>query len=141
MKLNNIRPTFSYSLTPIILISILVILNIIILLIINKKPKAIKLDIKSKYLLKLKLLESKIIKKTISNKEAYKNLSLIIRNYYYDYKNIKIQNYTLNDIKALNLFELTKLIEECYENEFNSISKGNIIKSLEKARSMIKNDN
>lgn len=68
---------------------------------------------------------------------AYQNLSKVIRNFVFEATHIKVQNYTLDDIRKLNMPILYELISEYYNPEFANISNGNFIYSIEKARGVV----
>ncbi len=139
-KLNSM---FSYSFLPIIII----FLFLIALFLINKslKKKTIKEDIvipspenivliKEKYLKEIDQLKKEFINNNFSLRVAYQNLSKVIRNFVFEVTHIKVQNYTLDDIRKLNMPILYELISEYYNPEFANISNGNFIYSIEKAR-------
>lgn len=73
----------------------------------------------------------------LNDRQAYQQLSKVIRHFVYDVTKIKVQNYTLNEIRLLNIPMLYYLIDECYEPEFSKESGGNIIETCEKARQVI----
>lgn len=142
-KLNSM---FSYSFLPIIII----FLFLIALFLINKslKKKTIKEDIvipspenialiKEKYLKEIDQLKKEFINNNFSLRVAYQNLSKVIRNFVFETTHIKVQNYTLDDIRKLNMPILYELISEYYNPEFANISNGNFIYSIEKARGVV----
>ena len=141
----ELKPLFSYSFMP---IAIIIILLIILFLIkkakINKRKKEIIIvppininELKRKYLIKINELTNNLNSNKITNRKAYQSLSKIIRDFVYEATNIKVQNYTLSDIKKLKLPQLYQLIEEYYDPEFAKISQGNILSSIEKTRKEI----
>lgn len=142
----ELRPMFSYSFLTILLT--IIILIIIFLLIKFIKKKEIQkniiiptykdlITIKEKYLLKLQELANNLNSDNITNRKAYQNLSNLIRNFIYETTNIKVQNYTLKEIKTINIPILYELVNEYYDPEFAKISKGNISSSIEKTRMVI----
>ncbi len=141
----ELKSMFSYSFFPILIIGILIIILFIIDKIkINRMQKEITLvpkininEIKQKYLIKINDLINKLNSNKITSRKAYQNLSQIIRDFVYEATNIKVQNYTLSDIKKLKLPVLYNLIKEYYDPEFAKISKGNILSSIEKTRKEI----
>ena len=54
-------------------------------------------------------------------------------------KYIKVQYYTLEDIKKINMPILSKLVEEYYNPEFERVSKGNVLESIGKTKKVIEN--
>ena len=127
----KLMPMIYYSYVLIIILLILII--IISLILLYKK----KITIKDKYILKIKILENKVNLKKISNKDAFTQLSKIIREYISKTTGTNVINYSLKEIKKLNNDTLTTLIEECYKYEFSNI-KGDINKSITKAKELIK---
>ena len=127
----KLMPMIYYSYVPIIILLILII--IISLILLYKK----KITIKDKYILKIKILENKVNLKKISNKDAFTQLSKIIREYISKTTGTNVINYSLKEIKKLNNDTLTTLIEECYKYELSNI-KGDINKSITKAKELIK---
>ena len=142
----ELKPMFSYSFIPILIIILLLILTIVIYKYIKKKEiqKQVVIpnhkdlmEIKRRYLLKIQELENNLNEKKISNRKSYQDLSSIIRNFIFEATNIKVQNYTLKEIKMINIPILYDLVNEYYDSEFSIISKGNIISSINKTRMVI----
>ena len=137
---------FLYSLLPII---ITLVSMIIIFLIIKPSRKKITKEqvivpnyenmvlIKNKYLLAIDQLNKDFTENNISLRSAYQTLSKLVRNFVYEVTNIKVQNYTLDDIKDLNLPILYELISEYYNPEFSINSSGNFDYSIKKKRGVI----
>lgn len=147
IKLQNM---FSYSIVYvlIILLCLLVLLLILTLCYLNHKnsqsPKNIVIvkpnninEIKNKYLIEIDNLLKCINGNKITNRKAYQNLSKLIRNFIFEVTGIKVQNYTLIDIKSINMPVLYTLVEEYYHPEFAKESKGDIISSINKTREVI----
>lgn len=117
---------FSYSIFPILILIIIIFLLILILFIRKKKKDAKKKiviitpnekdknAIKNFYIEKINELLVNIQKNIISNREAYQSLSKLIRMFIYEMTNIKVQNYTLGDIKNINIPILYELVKEYY---------------------------
>ena len=147
----KLQDPFSYSLIPIIILGLLIIILFGIWLYKRRKPKVKKAEeivikkapkenlagIKAKYLKKIDEVEKKLKEDKIKLRGAYQELSSIIRFFTFEVTGIKVQNYTLQDIESLNMPELTELIQEYYAPEFAQISKGNIEVSLAKTRKVI----
>jgi len=144
-----LRPMFSYSMIPILTTSLLI--GLIIFFLLRKKkekkeeniPIIIKPEvrnlfrIKDKYREELNQLQISLQNNKIQTRKAYQKLSVIIRNFIYEVTQIKVQNYSLEEIKKVNIPELTSLVEEYYEPEFAKDSKGFIETSLQKTREVI----
>ena len=147
----DLQPPFSYSIYYIIgclLILIIVTIYFIVRKInCNKKNKTLNIiketknininEIKLKYLKKLCKIENKIDNNKISIREAYQNISSTIRHFVYEVTNIKVQKYTLSEIKELNMPKLYDLMVEYYEPEFSKNSVGDVKASISKTRKVI----
>lgn len=142
----ELRPLFSYSIIPIIIIIICIIGLLFFKKYLNKRKirKEIfiptqknLLSIKRKYLMQIQKLATDINNKNISNRKAFQTLSSLIRNFIFEATNIKVQNYTLKEIRLVNLPILSELVSEYYDPEFSKISGGNINLSLEKTKAVI----
>ena len=96
-------------------------------------------DIKNKYLYNIQILIEDLNANKISERIAYQSLSRLIRNFIYEVTNIKVQYYTLEDIKKINMPILSKLVEEYYNPEFERVSKGNVLESIDKTKKVIEN--
>ena len=144
----ELREMFSYSIILIIPLLLLIILLLIIILHKKKDIKNVKIiqpssknliDIKSKYLYNIQILIVDLNTNKISERIAYQSLSRLIRNFIYEVTNIKVQYYTLEDIKKINMPILSKLVEEYYNPEFERVSKGNVLESIDKTKKVIEN--
>ena len=146
---NLLRPMFSYSTLPIIIIIAIIIILIFLIkkpkietiqkeqLVIVQPPKNDLSIIKKRYLTELRLLETNVSESRIITRKAYQQLSMLIRNFVYEVTQIKVQNYSLEEIKKLNMYSLTKLVEEYYRPEFAKDSDGFIKTSIGKTREVI----
>lgn len=142
----ELKPMFSYSFIPILIIMIAII-SIIIIPKLTKKKEIKKqivipnhkdlMEIKKRYLFKIQELENNFNNKKITNRKAYQELSNIIRNFIFEATNIKVQNYTLKEIEKINMPILYDLVSEYYDPEFSIISEGNIISSINKTKTVI----
>ncbi len=101
------------------------------------EPKNV-MAIKENYDRMLKEIESRYASRRLSDRQAYQELSRVIRQFVYEMTGIKVQNYTLLEIRGLNMPQLTTLIEECYVPEFAPDHPGEIQDSLKSARKVIK---
>ena len=148
MQINTeLQPLFSYSFLPIILLLVILLLPIIFLIykkFLGKKKKVLNVYkskdinmIKYNYLNKLNDLEKLLDNQEISSREAYQELSLLIREFVYELTGIEVQTCTLQEIKYLNIPILYELISEYYDPEFSKVSKGNIKLSIEKTKGVI----
>lgn len=147
-NLTELEPPFSYSLYPIIIVIILLIILTIYFFVakrrkLKKLPEAKELNlkdlniIKRKYLQKLQEVNNKLENNKLSNRGAYQNISSIVRAFVHEVTDIKVSNYTLKDIKTLNMPILYELVQEYYAPEFSENTLGDIKLSLEKTRKVI----
>ena len=145
----DLQEPFSYSVIGIIItLALIVVLTIYFY---KKKPvkkevvpeiKVVKgrdvKKIKIKYIKKLGILYGQIQKNEVSIRKAYQRLSKIIRYFVFEVTEIKVQNYTLDEIQKLNMPQLYELILEYYKPEFARNSVGAIKESVLKTREVIK---
>ena len=100
------------------------------------KPKDL-ISIQNKYLNLINDLSNKYQNKQISSRHAFQSLSVLIRKFIYEVTNINVDTLTLKDIDPIEMPILYELVSDYYDPEFASISKGNIIKAIEKTRKVI----
>lgn len=144
----DLIPPFSYSNIGlwIFLIGIITIILMVLLIKISKMVKENKsvekpIDInkiKNDYLRRIDILINNVNSNTITERKAYNELSLIIREFIYRTTKIDVLKYTLADAKASNSKELVELLNEYYEPEFSREGKGNLNISIENTRKVIK---
>ena len=148
----NLQEPFTYSVVPLIIL-ICVIIAITIYLIYTKiKKKDTKEEIvkeipekniknipviKGKYINQLDSIEYKYLNKMISLRKAYQLISESIRLFIFEVTDITTQNYSLSEIKKLEIPNLYELIKEYYEPEFASKSMGDFQSSINKARGVV----
>lgn len=149
----TLQEPFSYSLLPIIVLSVLVLSYGIYLFcsFLRKRnkttskqkperkciPKATLAQIKQKYLAELEHIRQAAYQEQLTTRETYQNMSVCIRQFVHEVTGIKVQNYTLLDIKQLHMPHLESLIEEFYHPEFAENSQGNSNTAYEKAKRVI----
>ena len=101
-------------------------------------PPPVAIDVlKTKYLNLLRKLEAQFSDGSIDLRTAYQKMSLIIRNFVFEATGIKVQNYTLDDIRAAKLTSLEALVEEYYSPEFARMSEGDFYASMNKTGKVI----
>lgn len=150
----NLQEPFTYSFIPLI-ITFLLIIGFTIYIILSKKVKEkvkgkieeVKVIperniknipvIKNKYLQQLNDIEDKYLNKKIELRKAYQLISEAIRLFVFEVTDITTQNYSLTEIKKINIPVLYELIEEYYEPEFASKTIGDFNSSINKARRVI----
>ena len=94
--------------------------------------------IKGKYLNQLDSIEYRYTSSMIDLRTAYQLISESIRLFVFEVTDITTQNYSLKEIKKLDIPVLYELIEEYYEPEFAMKSIGDFSNSINKARRVIK---
>lgn len=148
----ELHDLFSYSLTPIIVFSILLLFLCAILVLkrIAKKlanrpkpipkevPKPININnVKATYLNELYKLEIGVNNGSIATRDAYIKSSRLIRDFVFEITGIKMQNLTLSEIDKEKFLWLHELISEYYRPEFDYDEPGNIKESIIKTREAI----
>lgn len=151
----NLQNLYSYSSAPLILaILALVFLTIYVY---NKKNKPQeKLNkvettkkipeknikdiptIKKRYLSDLNSIEDKYQNGKYDLRQAYQQISECVRMFVFEVTDIQTLNYTLTEIKKLNITGLYDLIKEFYEPEFALKSKADFADSINKAKDIVK---
>ncbi len=148
----NLQEPFVYSVIPLIIVLCLVIIITYYLIhsrkvkennkvnkieVIPEKNIKNKPVIKNKYLNQLDSIEYRYNSEIIELRKAYQLISENIRLFVFEMTDITTQNYSLGEIKKLNIPNLYELIEEYYEPEFASKSIGDFESSINKARRVI----
>ena len=100
----------------------------------KKKPLAV---LKWEYLQRLDHLERGIMAGAYTKRNAYQELSMLIRTFVTDATGIKVQNYSLQEIRRVGIPGLTALVQEYYEPEFARQSMADIRASLFRTRKAI----
>ena len=84
------------------------------------KPKPINVElVKRDYLNKIDAIRVKYNEGKIDTRATYLELSSVVRNFVHEVTNIDTQNFSLYELKALNMDELSQLIEQFYRPEFS----------------------
>ncbi len=94
-------------------------------------------QIKAKYIGLLNGLEARCRSGKVSNRKAYQELSKITRNYVYETTGVKVQNYTLDEIRDTKMAGLYNVVNDCYAPEFSIDKNGDIYSSIAKARKVV----
>ena len=95
-------------------------------------------SLKVRYVSKLERLMSLVRENKISNRDAYTELSVIIREFVKKTTGINVLSLSKNEIEKVGMNELSLLMEEYYPPEFAKNDDGDIIKSIEKTIEVIK---
>ena len=150
----NLQEPFTYSLIPLIIVIFLIIGVTIYLIKSRKMKEKLKVEetkvkiipekniknipvIKEKYLKQLDTIQEQYMNEKIELRKAYQRISESIRLFVFEVTDITTQNYSLEEIKKINIPSLYELIEEYYEPEFASKSIGDFNNSINKARRVI----
>ncbi len=150
----NLQEPFSYSIIPLIIALCAMTASTCYLVYSSKKKEKVKVKeeevkaipekniknipvIKRKYLTQLDSIEYKYDNQMIELRKAYQMISEAIRLFVFEITDITTQNYSLSEIKKLNIPNLYELIKEYYEPEFASKTVGDFNDSINKARRVI----
>ncbi len=150
----NLQEPFAYSIIPLIITICLTLIETYYLIYLKKKKEKNRVDevevkaipekniknipvIKGKYLNQLDTIEYRYTNNMIELRKAYQMISETVRLFVFEITDITTQNYSLAEIKKLNIPILYELIKEYYEPEFASKSVGDFTTSINKARRVI----
>ena len=130
------------------LVLVLVILTIIIILvflykkyhqqIMNFLTKKGKKHNQAYYLQKLSGIKTKYENGKISNRKLCILMSSLVRHFVYDKTDILVQNYSLEEIKKLNMPDLANLIEKIYNPEFSKYSNNDLSYLIKETEEVIR---
>lgn len=147
----------NYSMTALILLMLLAAAVIILLVIWAAKekkpekktaqkepvqvpvnPRSRAMELKRKYDRLLIQLSDEYGKEMVSEREAYQRLSRLVRDFTYEMTGVKVQNFTLQELRGMDMPKLTALVEECYVPEFALDNcQGDVTETISKARKVI----
>ena len=149
----GLQDAFSYAKWPMIaLASVLVLFGIYLLLVfilkkinMKEKPKPVVVKeppkdiemLKRKYLKDLYDLSVEFSSDRVNLRKAYQRMSAIIRNFVFEATGVKVQNYTLDDIRNAGLPRLEALVAEYYSPEFARMSEGDFSDSMMRTKKVI----
>ena len=150
----DLQEPYTYSIIPLIIVISLVLLESYYFIYLRNKNKKINIEennvkeipdkniknipvIKNKYLNQLDFIENKYTNNKIELRKAYQMISEAIRLFVFEITDITTHNYSLTEIKRLNIPNIYELIAEYYEPEFASKSIGDFNSSINKARRVI----
>jgi len=145
----NLQDNFSYF--PVILWIIIGLIGTLLILFLRirfkkkkkavPKPKAVPVrniaTLKNQYNQALTALANKYSGNAISDRDAFQELSRIVRDFVFASTGIRVQNYTLSEIQAANLPQLYELISQCYVPEFALETNADVLETIHKARKVI----
>lgn len=87
---------------------------------------------KPRYIGKLNALADKYKKGGCTAREAYLNMSNLIRSFVHEATGINVLNMSLSDVRKLSMPSLELLMEEYYSPEFSSDANGDVLQSIAK---------
>lgn len=141
----DIELPFEYS-DKIIKYLVVVVIIIIVVFIFDRffKDRIIKIirkpnipKLKTKYTKRLMILHNKVQDNKIDIRNAYIELSNIVREFVERTTGIKASSFSKSDADKLGIKDLSILMEEFYPPEFSKQASGNILKSIKKSMEVI----
>jgi hypothetical protein len=146
----SLQEPYSFSIVPIIVLIIIASALVFVLLFLKKNKneksevKAIPQKniknipaIKNKHLRELEAIEYQYKNNKLELRKAYQLISENVRLFVFEVTDITTQNYSLTEIKKLNIPNLYETIAEYYEPEFSKKPSGDFINSVQKAKTII----
>ncbi len=146
----SLQEPYSFSIVPIIVLIIIASALVFVLLFLKKNQKeksevkAIPQKniknipaIKNKHLRELEAIEYQYKNNKLELRKAYQLISENVRLFVFEVTDITTQNYSLTEIKKLNIPNLYETIAEYYEPEFSKKPSGDFINSVQKAKEII----
>jgi len=147
----ELQEMFSYSFVWAVLAAVLAVVVILLCIFWDKliKKKEVttvsmpvrnipnKNVVKQKYSAMINELEQKCREDKITGRQAHQEISKIVRYFVHELTGIKVQNYTLSEIRNTNMPKLYSMIEQCYAPEFAPDSTTDIFKTIKKARKVV----
>ena len=93
--------------------------------------------LRQEYLARLMKIEMEFDADNTRIRPSYEQMSVLVRDFVFKATGIDVPKYTLSELRSTDLHELTDLIEEYYEPEFDKISAGDVKTSIGKTRQVI----
>jgi len=146
----SLQEPYEFSIIPIVVL-VIAVCSIVFVLLFLKRNKETESEvqevpqkkiknipaIKSKHIQQLNEIEHKYKNNMIELRQAYQAISENVRLFIYEATDITTQNYSLMEIKRLNIPNLYEAIAEYYEPEFSKKPSGDFINSVNKAKDII----
>lgn len=149
----NLQEPFSYAIWPVIAVGV-IFAGFVLYLLAEKYKKAGSkkmmkenvmkqrtqrdiAKIKQNHIEQLEKIKNCLFNKELTTREAYQKMSMCIRKFVFEVTGIKVQNYTLEDIRKLKMPVLEELVMEYYIPEFAIESIGNSVETIEKTKRAI----
>ena len=93
--------------------------------------------LKRKYIGELTCIEMDLRNQNITVRQAYRDRLFAGIILFFDVTGIKVQKYSLSEIRRVNIPQLTQLVKEYYEPEFALESRMDVMSSMGRTRSVI----
>lgn len=104
---------------------------------VREPAPVVLLKLKNKYITQLLMLDKRYANEARDNRKGFEELSRLVRHFVFESTGIRVQNYTLEDIRALNKPSLSELIGSCYPPEFGPEGYGRIHEVISEAKKVI----
>ena len=102
-------------------------------------PKIVNMNVlRDKYLKMIDAAEERFKRRQIKASQCHQQLSLIVRLFFYEGMGFHADVMTLNDIKKSNYKKLAELVDGYYPDEFDTLEKGWVADSGERARKLVR---
>lgn len=102
-------------------------------------PKIVNMNVlRNKYLHLIDEAEESFRRRQIKASECHQKLSKLVRMFYCEAMSFHADIMTLSDIKKSNHKDLAALIEKLYPDEFDTLEKGPVAESAERARQIVR---
>ncbi len=104
-----------------------------------RKPKVIDMNaLRAKYLKLIDEAENDFKQRKIKASQCHQKISFVVRLFFYEAHGFHADIMTLSDLKKSQYDKLTKLVNDFYPNEFDTLEKGSVADAAERARALIK---
>lgn len=104
-----------------------------------KEPKIVNMNVlRDKYIKLINEAEERYKKHQIKASQCHQQISLLVRLFYCEGMGFHADIMTLSDIKKSKHQALYKLIESYYPEEFNTLERGSVADSAERARRLVR---
>lgn len=150
----ELQDPYSYSIWPIVIIVIVIVASLVAIVLLSilirlrkpAKPKApvtqifkpkTLADAQREYLGKIAYVEQQYRDGQMDVRTVHQELSAIVRMFVYDVTGVQAQNFSLNELKAYNINQISQLIEEFYAPEFAERTDKQTEDSIRDAREVI----
>jgi hypothetical protein len=103
------------------------------------EPKVVNMNVlRDKYIKLINESEERFKRRQIKASQCHQQISLLVRLFFYEALGFHADIMTLNDLKKSSYRNLEKLIGDFYPDEFDTLEKGSVADSAEKARKIVR---